>query len=812
MRDFRYAVRVLLKSPLFTLTAILTLGLCIGANTAIFTVVDRVLLRPLPYPHPERLAMVVRHREGAGISEDEIGQRGLTWTALQDGASSTLDFAATASGAQGVNFALGTQVEYVQQQRVSAGFFRVLGVAPEIGREFSAEEDRVHGPSATMLSHAMWQQVFNGDRSAIGRRVILRGEPYTVVGVMPASFHSAEPVDLWTPLRPSPTGEGGGENYSIIARLRDGVSWPEADALLESATDTLARELYGKGRNPRFEASIRITPLQTGEANDIREPIVVLWAAVGMVLLIGCVNIAGLLLARCGVRMPEIATRMAIGGGRAAIIRQLLVESLVLAIAGGTLGIALGYAGSQLCSSLLEHAFGVPAEAGLDWRVLLVTGAASLATSIAFGLFPAYQATRVNLREALIEAGGSVSGPANRWPRRLMVVSEVALGVMLLVGAGLMIRTFDHLMTLRAGFDGTHVMTASLSLQDARYTTAERVNQLFDRTLERLREVPGVENAAVCLTLPYERALNVGGRWVSAKPGREQLDLFNETYVTDGYFATFRIPLVRGRYVNDGDRAATEPVMVVNQEFVRKYSADEDPIGRQLGPRPARRIVGIVGNIQQKAGFSGYGPVNTMPAVYVPAAQFPDTMFTLVHTWFSPSWVIRTSGSQQGMVAAMSRALSQVDPQLPFAKFRTIDDIRGEAVATQRAQAALLTTLAALALLLAAIGLYGLVSSSVTERTRELGIRIALGATPFETVRAAAVPGLLLGAAGLAAGLLLSRSVSSVMRSLVWGVSTNDPTTYLLAGGVVLAAVVLATLLPSLRILRLNPIRALRQS
>ncbi|HEY2908308.1 MAG TPA: ABC transporter permease [Vicinamibacterales bacterium] len=812
MRDLRYAVRVLIKSPVFTIAAVLTLALCIGANTAIYTVVDRVILRPLPYPEPDRLAMVVRHDETAGINEDDTGQAGAAWEALQRGAIAKLDFAVTAGGSQGVNFVSGARAEYVKQQRVSAGYFRVLQIAPELGREFSDEEDRVHGPAATILSHDLWTHAFDADPSVIGRRVTLRGEPYTVVGVMPAAFHSVEPVDLWTPVRPSPTGEGGGENYTIIARLRSGVSWPEADALVGSATDALARERYGKGHKGNADVRLRIVPLQSGQANDLREPLIILWSAVGMVLLIGCVNLAGLLLARSATRVPEIATRMAIGGGRAAIVRQLLAESIVLAVAGGAVGIAIGYAGSQLFASLLEHAFGVPPEVGLDWRVLLVTGGASLATSLLFGLFPAYQATRINLREALVQSGGNVAGPASRWPRRLMVVAQVALGVVLLVGAGLMIRTLNHLMNLRAGFDETHVMTASLSLQDARYATADRVNRLFEQTLARLAAVPGVQSAAVCLTLPYERALNVGGRWVSAKPGAEVVPTFNETYVTANYFDTFRIPLVRGRYLNDGDRATTERVMVVNQEFVRRNSPLEDPLGREVGPGTPRRIVGVVGDIQQKAGWGNFGPVNAMAAAYIPASQVSDSMVTMVHTWFAPSWVVRTAGPLQGIVPAMTRSIEQVDPQLPFAKFRTIDDVRGEAVATPRAQAVLLGSLAALALLLSAIGLYGLVANSVAERTRELGIRMALGATPAATVRVAALPGVVFGGIGLVVGLALARASSVVMQHLVWGVTVGDPVTYALATGVVLLVAAIATLVPALRILKLNPIRALRQS
>jgi predicted permease len=757
--------------------------------------------------------MVVRHYQGASGVEDDTGQAGVTWVALQEGAAATLDFAATVGGAQGVNFVAGQRAEYVKQQRVSAGYFRVLGVHPELGRELSDEEDRVNGPAAVVLSRAFYLHAFNADPSVVGQRLTLRGEPHTIVGVMPSSFRSVEPVDVWTPLRPSPRGEGSGENYMIIARLRDGVSWPEADGAVASATDAIARDRYGKGKNARVDVRLRVIPLQSGQASDVREPLVILWSAVGIVLLIGCVNIAGLLLARSATRRPEIATRMALGGGRAVIVRQLLVESVVLAAVGGATGIALGYVGSQLFASLLEHAFGVPSNVGLDLRILAVTAAASLLTSLLFGIVPAYQATRVNLREALIESGGAVAGPANRWPRRLMVVAEVALGVVLLVGAGLMIRTFDHLMTLNAGFDGTHVMTASLSLQDARYPTANRVNDLFDKTLARIREEPGVENAAVCLTLPYERALNIRAKWVSAKPGAESIPIINQTYVTGGYFETLRIPLVRGRYLSEADRAATERVIVVNRSFVRRYSPDEDPIGRQLLlGSTLYRVVGIVGDIQQKAGWGNFGPVAAMPATYTPAAQTSDGTMKMVHTWFSPSWIVRSAGAQQGIVAAMTRAVGQVDPQLPFAKFRTLDDVRGEAVATQRAQALLLGALAGLALLLAAVGLYGLVANAVAERTRELGIRIALGATSRQTIVAAALPGLALAVAGVTIGGIVARLGATTMRHLVWGVSVADPLTFVLAIGTVLAVAAIAALVPALRIVRLNPIKALRQA
>jgi predicted permease len=808
MRDFRYAVRVLRKSPAFTITAVVTLALCIGANTAIYTIVDRVLLRPLPYPQPERLAQVVTHFVRG---DDQVGQTGGTWEALRDGVTS-VDLATTSGGfgSIGVNMVVGTHAEYVEQQRVSAGFFRVLGIAPACGREFTADEDRPNGPAAAVLSHRLWMRLFNGDPGAIGRSITLRGEPYTIVGVMPDGFTSGEQADLWTPVRPCRTCEGGGQNYGIIARLKPGVSWAQADADVTAIAQAVMDDLYRSRGNPAYE---RLVPLQRGETANVRQPILILWGAVAMVLLIGCVNVAGLLMARGVARAPEIATRMALGGGRGAIVRQLLTESLVLAVAGGAAGAALGYAGSRAFASLLQDAFGVaPGAVGLDARVLAATAAIALGTSLVFGIVPALQASRVNLRAALVETGSpSIAGVARSWPRRVLVVTEVALGVVLLVGAGLLIRTVEGLVNLRAGFDATHVMTATLSLQDARYRSADRVNRFFDASLARMREISGVESAAAALTLPYERALNVGGRWVGAPPGADRIPLMNMTYVTPAYFETLRIPLVRGRVFTEADAAGAAPVMVVNLAFLARNSKDQDPIGRQVtSGTVSRTIVGIVGDIQQKAGWGNYGPVAAVPASYIPAAQTDDAFLKTVHAWFAPSWFVRLRGPQAGIVADMAQAVETVDPLLPFAKFRTIDEVRGEAVATPRAQAVLLGTLAGLALLLAAVGLYGLVANTVAERRRELGIRIALGASSRQAIASAAVPGFLLAVAGVAIGGVGARLGASTLRHLVWGVSVADPLTFAAAMATVLAVAAIAALVPALRIVRLNPINALR--
>jgi len=389
-----------------------------------------------------------------------------------------------------------------------------------------------------------------------------------------------------------------------------------------------------------------------------------------------------------------------------------------------------------------------------------------------------------------------------------MVAGEIALGVVLLVAAGLLVRSFGYLMGQRPGFDSTHVMTATVSLQDARYRTADGVARLFDRTLERIRTVAGVERAAAALTLPYERALNNGFRLVgSDAPGQ----MMNMTYVTPEFFDALRIPVVRGRVFTASDAPGAAPVIVVNQAFVRKHSPDDDPIGRQIqSGNTARTIVGVVGDVQQKVGFGGFGPVGAAPASYVPVAQISDGFVTMVHTWFSPSWIVRLSGPQEGIVRQMQQAVESVDPLLPVAKFRTLDEVRGEAVATPRAQAQLLGTLAGLALLLAAVGLYGLVASSVAERTRELGIRLALGATSRQAIAAAAMPGLVLAGVGVVVGGVAARLTVSTLRHLVWGVSVADPLTFIAAIATVLGVALIATLVPALRIARLNPIKAPR--
>jgi predicted permease len=806
-RDLRYAVRVLRKSPTFTAAAVATLALCIGANTAIFSVVDAVLLRPLPYPQPDRLFSVARHYQGKGSEGYQTNLWGSAWEAVRDNAT-YLDAAVFSDGSMGVNFVAGAGVDYVKQQRVSAGFFRVLGIAPFIGREFSMNEDRAGGPAVTVLSYALWKRVFRGDPSIVGRAVTLRGEPHTVVGVLPAGYQSIVPADLWTPLRPSRTGEGGGSNYAVVTRLRSGATWAQADGQIEAIGAPLMRQ-YGQDASTR----LCLISFQRGMTEYVRQPLMILWFAVGLVLLIGCVNIAGLLLAQAAGRTREMATRLALGSGRAALVRQMLAESVALGLCGGAAGTLLGWLGVKAIKALMPVSLNVWQTVELDWRVLAATACASIAAGILFGLYPALAASRLEIRAALGEAGRAVAGSRNPWPRRLLVAGEVALGVVLLVGAGLLIRTFAHLQGLDPGFDARGVITAKLSLQDARYATSQSVNRLFEQSLARMRVLPGVESAAVGLSLPYERALNTGFQRLDGPHVDTESQITNMFYITPEYFRVLRIPVLHGRVFTAADSSTAAPAAVVSEAFVRMYMSGDDAVGRHLdlGHGEKRVIVGVVGDIQQQSGWGDGAPTAAMPDIYIPSTQVEDKFMQLVHVWFSPNWIVRFAGPAEGITGGMQRTLESVDPQLPFAGFHSMEDVRYRSLAQERFQAVLLGALAGLALLLAAVGIYGLIANSVAERTRELGIRIALGASVAQAMRSVALPGVALALAGVLVGSVLAGFATRMLQHLVWGVRTGDPLTFVAAGIGLLGVAAAASFLPALRVTRLNPAETLRQ-
>jgi macrolide transport system ATP-binding/permease protein len=533
MQDLRYALRLIRQNWGFSLTVIAILALCIGANTAVLAVVNGAMLRPLPYAEPDRVTQIVAKYPNEGAEATASNFNGATWEGIRDNAS-FLEPAVYSAGSSGINLGVNGSGVYVKQQRVCAGFFHVLGASPLVGREFMPDEDRPNGPSAVILSHALWQKFFHGDPAVIGRGILLRGEPYTVVGIMPAGFRSDANADIWTPIRPSRNGEGSGSNYHIIARLRPGASWRQASSQLEVVTGELTRQrVFNKDAGARLD----IVPLLEGRTSDLREPLLLLSAAVAFVFILGCVNIGGMLLARSSGRVGEIATRLALGAPFSRIVRQLLIESTTLGLLGGFAGALVGWAALAGLREFGALTFPFLETVQLDWRVLAGTLVLTLIAGIAFGLAPAWQASRVDLRSAQSGSRG-VAGRKRFLSLGLLVGGQVALTVPLLFGAGLFLHTFLHLWNLDPGFDPNHVLTAKFSLLDARYQTPAQMTQFYDKVVQRLHDTPGIEAAAVALSLPYERALNDG----VTIPGTPRPVISNLTYITPEYFAALRIP------------------------------------------------------------------------------------------------------------------------------------------------------------------------------------------------------------------------------------------------------------------------------
>jgi predicted permease len=812
-RDLRYGARVLRRSPIFTATAVATLALVIGACTAVFSLADALLFKPLPYPQPDRLAFVTTTTVSPRSTWTSTGQDNPVYEAVRDRIASVDAAAYSDFSGGGVNLVVGEQATFVKQSRVSAGYFRVLGVAPFKGREFTRDEDRPGAPLVAILSHGLWQRAFQGDEDIVGKPILLRGQPYTVAGVMPASFvPPSSPADIWTPLRPTSTGEGAGTNYAILARLRDGVTWEQARAELAAAS---VRDLFTlRQLKDDATATLGLAPLQATINEGAREPIAMLGAAVATVLVIACVNLAALMLARGGARAKEIATRMALGSGRRAVVRQLMVEAALIAIAGGAAGLFVGSLALQMLRTIGASTFGDVA-VSLDARAIAATAGLSLLTSLVVGLVPALQASRIDVQQALVEGGSrGVAGGRRHWPRRLLLISEVALGVVLLVLAGLLLRTFVNLRSLDPGFDPRGIVTARVSLQDARYNTRDRVVRLVDDSLAQLSATPGIDAAGVSLGLPNERLLNMGFRFADAPPETTGVTA-NVSYVTPGFFDALRIPMKGGRRLSDLDRQDTPPVVLVNETFVRVYGGGLPAVGRQIRlSGAAREIVGVVGDVQQRG--SGFyvegmttGPIVGTPSIYLPLSQTNDGLLRTVHTWFTPVWAVRAR-SMTDAEPAIRRAIAAADPLMPVQQAQPMSSVIAASMSQQRLLMTLVGVLAGSAVLLAAIGLHGLVAHGVAERRREFGIRLALGATPAATMRGVVFSGVALAAIGAAAGGALSLLAVRLVESSLWNVSTHDPTTY--AGVMLLLLVVSATAsaIPAMRILRLDPVETLR--
>jgi predicted permease len=809
-RNLRQAARRLRQSPVFTLVAVLTLALCIGVNTAIFSVVDSLILRPLPYPQSDRLANVAIEINAGSVREIQISHgSGLAYRVLRAHAS-TLDCAAFSGNSTGINLLVGGTPEYVRQQRVSAGFFRVLGVRPLLGREFSLQEDQPGGAAVAILSYSLWRRHFHRDAAVLGHTIVVGGEAHGIIGIMPEGYEREFGTDLWKPLRPA--AEVG--NYEIVARLRPRKTWHEADAQVQSLAGAALADL------PRENTTLglRVVPLQRDPARKLRTPLLLLLAAVAVVLLIGCLNVASLLLARAGRRRREIATRLALGGGRMAMVRQLMCESLLLGTLGGAVGLVVAQVGLESVRQLAKASLFDVLEGqvvGMDVRTLAATGCISLLTSIVFGLVPTLKLSATDLRSTFNAPGGhGAIRSVRRWPRHLLVVTEVALGVALAIAAGLLMRSLSYLWNLAPGFDGTNVVAARVSLQDTGYASSRRVNQLFAAGLARIHEIPGVQATAVSLGLPYERMIRVVFTWVEDGGLRNEGDLPLITglvYVTPEYFSTLRIPLLRGRGFSDHDRPNSPQVVIVNRSFVQKYTPDPTTVGQHLKLMGVKReIVGIAGDVLQQTGLSPYGPLEPTPVVYIPAMQGSDDFFRLVHLLGSPAWIVRTLGTWETTAASMQEAVRSVDPSLPLHGFATMAEARSRSLAAHRFQAILLGTLAGVALLLAAIGLFGLIAQSLAERRHEMGIRLALGATTVQAIVTVACPGIALTLLGVSIGMLLARVGAKVMAHLISGVTVSDPITYSTSVALFVLVSIFASVIPALRLTEIDIVDSLR--
>jgi putative ABC transport system permease protein len=807
IQDLRYGLRLLARSPGFTAIALLTLTLGIGATAAIFSVVDAVLLRSLPYREPQRLVSLFEDNSGAGFPRNTPAPGNYAdckaQTQIFEDAAAITERVYNLTGGPGGRSG---DPEELQGAAVTENLFSMLGVKPVVGRVFLPEEDRPGAARVALISHGLWKRRFGGDRSLVGRDVLLNGEKYTVVGVMPSGFsYPFKDTEIWSPraFTPEQLTNRGMHYLQVVARLRTGVTLAKANAELEVLSKRLARAYPETNREiRRFFAE----PLHETYTRDARSGLIVLMAAVAFILLIACANIANLLLSRATRRQREIAVRTALGAGRARIVRQMLTESALLAVGGGLLGILL----ADWCFNFLKNLIPVDLSRAvsltLDLRVLGFAVLISLVSSFLFGMAPALQVSKLDLNDVLKEGGRGSAGPRRRIFRNLLVVGEVALSLMLLVGSGLLLESFSRLRGLDPGFRSDHVLTVRLEVPGTRYGEFAKRSEFFERVLERVRALPGVKVAGFTSALP----LTWDGGTSGFTPEGMALDPnisydANNRVVTPGYFEAMRIPLRRGRLFDKSDGQDASPVAIINETMARKFWPNQDAVGKRFkfgSPQDKTswsRIAGVVGDVRQMR-------LNEAPRqeMYFPYWQAKDN-------WMVPRDLsIRTSRDPLSLAGAVRQAVWSIDRDQPVSNVMTLDDLLDQEVAQRRVQAALLGSLAALALILACVGIYGVLSYLVTQRTQEIGIRVALGANATAVFRTVAGQGMALAAIGIGTGTAAALALSRLLASLLFGVEATDPITY--AGAVIVFAAValLACYFPARRAARVDPMVALR--
>ncbi|MFZ3244012.1 MAG: ABC transporter permease [Candidatus Acidiferrales bacterium] len=819
-QDVRYGLRTIAKQPGFAAIVILTLALGIGANTAIFSVVYGVLLRPLPYPQPDRITQISISYNG------QLDYSGFDAREFDFWKSHSEPFSYVAATTNvGFNLAGGSEPLRVRALRVSSDYFRVMGVQPALGPEFSPDEDSVNGPNVVILSYGLWKSQFAGDPQIVGKTASLDGKPFTVVGVMPVGFQSmwgrpAGPsVDLWTTIGQVNQSLGGGINYVVLARLKPGVSRPQADSYFSSIEDSFFKQFrtHSISSAERQGIAFRAVPLRSMISFGYDTPLLVLFGAIGFVLLIACANVANLLMSRAAARGKEIAIRTALGASRARLFRQLLTESLVLAILGGALGLLLANWGLSLLLTFAPPDLPRAHDISLDRWALAFTALVSLLTGILFGLAPAFQSSKADLNNSLKESvGRATSGAARRRLRSALAVAEIALSLVLLAGAGLLIETFANLLRTNPGFDPHPILALQTWTTDQKFpplpaaATASQegarsaaIDRFYRGILSKVQAIPGVQSSAVVgAGLPFDDGGNVD---VSLPSERGTGDISADfRSITPDYFRTLGIPLLQGRLFSETDSPAAPNVVIINEAFVHEKFPLRNPIGQQLMVDDSpREIVGVVGDVKSALNE----PVPS--TVFIPLAQDPGEIQGF-QTWFPIAILVRTAQPPLSLSRAVETAVHDADPDLPVGHIESMDQIRSVSLAFQRFLMLVMSIFAALALILAAVGTYGVMAYSTAQRTHEIGIRMALGARPGDVLRMVVGQGMMLAAIGLAIGLAAALETTQLLTSQLYGVKPADPLVLAVVVALLGLVALLACYIPARRAARVDPLVALR--
>ena len=800
-QDLHYALRMLVKNPAFALVAITALALGIGANSAIFSVVNSVLLEPLPYKNPDELVMVWEDATKQGYPHDTPAAA--NYVDWRDQNQTFVGMAAL--GDDSFNLTGVGDPEKIEGRRVSANLFSLLGVEPELGRAFTPDEDQPGANGVVLISHLLWQRRFNGDPNIIGKSLKLNDVSRTVVGVMPASFQFPTREDeLWVPIAFT-AEEAANRNrhyLQVLGRLKPGINVQQAQADMTA----VATRLQQQYPDTNTDIGAEVTPLREQLVGDIKPALMILLGAVGLVLLIACANVANLLLARAAVRQKEIAVRVALGASRMRLVRQFLTESVLLSVFAGVLGLLLSVAGLYLLKSFIPPDISHTSVVSIDVRVLGFTLVVSLLTGLIFGLAPALQAANFNLNETLKEGGRDPSaGGRTNHVRSLLVIAEVAISLVLLIGAGLLINSFLRLRNLDPGFSSDHLLTMKVVLPEPKYSERAQRNAFYNSVLEKIESIPGVKSVALTTNIPLYRqgnSISIAFQDRPAPPPGQEV-IITTRIVSPSYFETMGIQLLKGRQFTAQDNETSQRAVIVSEGMARRYWPDQDVLGKRISPGTPRRpedwfqVVGVVNDVHQ---FQL--DIQPKPQLYLTYRQagFFDLRDLVVKTEVEPTSV----------AATVRRAVWEIDKEQPVSNISTMEGIIAESLARQRFSMLLLGIFAAVAMILAAVGIYGVMSYSVAQRRNEIGIRMALGAQKMDVLKLTVGSGLKLVAIGLGVGLVGALLLTRLMSTLLFGISATDPLTFALISAILVAVAVLASYIPARRATKVDPIVALR--